>query len=248
MSRVTDPISRMCHRLIEESRQLHDYPLLLLPSTPAAFSMVAQCSDAGLPIKVVGHALWMKEWSPALVEHVHSPLGLWRIVKNSLTLPFAVASFQDQLANVDESFHTVIIEDQQIRVSPIEAMLVMRFHSRTYIATAIERRPGKPSSLALAVHAAELSGRMATGAFDAALGELLSPLLKCYRHPVSDWHAREVFAMKVGHNFERMLSLRIQEIESLIRVYQDRHGMPSSIAPSLERLRVSRQELVNHIR
>ncbi|MDE1892806.1 MAG: hypothetical protein KGH90_00535 [Xanthomonadaceae bacterium] len=237
----------MSQELVEESRRYDSYPLLLLPSTPAAFSMIALCSQAGLPVKVVGHALWMKEWAPALVEHVHSPLGIWRIVKDSSTLPFAVVSFQDQLANVDDSFHTVIVEDQQVRVSPIEAMLMMRFHPRTYVATATEGRPGKPSSLTLAVHAADLSDHMSTLAFDAALGELLLPLLKCHRHPIGDWHARDVFAMKVGRNFERMLSLRLQEIESLIRVYQDRHGTPSSLAPSLERLRKSRQELVRHI-
>jgi len=247
MPRVTDPI-RGSYRLVEESRRYHGYPLLLLPSTPAAFSMVALCIDAGLPVKVVGHTLWMKEWAPALVEHVYSPLGLWRIVKHSPTLPFAVASFQDQLVNVDDSFHTVTIDNQQFRVSPIEAMLVMRFCPRTYIATAIEGRPGKPSSLTLSVHAAKFSNRMSTPAFDAALGELLRPILKCHTHPIRDWYAREVFTLKIGHNFERMLSLRIQEIESLIRVYQDRHGTPSSLAPSLERLRLSRQELVSHIR
>lgn len=247
MSRVTDLI-RMSQRLVEDSRRCHSYPLLLLPSTPASFSMVARCINAGLPVKMVGHALWMKEWAPALVEHAHSPLGIWRIVKDSPTLPFAVASFQDQLANVDDSFHTVTIEDQQIRVSPIEAMLMMRFQPRTYTATAIEGRPGKPSSLTLAVHAAKLSDSMSRAAFDAVLGELLRPLLKCHKCPIGDWYAREVFAMKVGHNFERMLSLRMQEIESLIRVYQDRHGAPPPLAPSLERLRVSRKRLVSHIR
>lgn len=248
MSRVAVKIKKMGHRLVEESRLNQAYPLLLLPSTPAAFSVVAILSGAGLPVRVVGDAARMREWAPALIGYVHSPLELWRAVKDSSTLPFVIVSFQDQLAGVDDSFYPVTIDGQRIRVSPIELMLVMRFRPRTYLATALEGGPGKASSLDLADLAVELSAHMSTNDFNMALSELFRPILKCSTNRINDWRARELFSIKVGDNFERLLSLRAQEIESLIRVYQDRHAVSPALAISLERLRASRQEFVGKFR
>ena len=247
MSRAND-LAKISQRLIEDTERHQGFPLLLLPSTPAAFSVVAQCIDAGLPMTAVANALCMKEWEPTLFEHVHSPLSLWRLVKDSPVLPFGVACFQDQLANIDESFHAVTVDDQRIRVSPIDAMLIMRFRPHTLVATATEGRSGKPSLLSFVTYEPDISDNMSTTAFDEVLGEMLRPILKCQSSSIRDWHARELFALKLEHNFERALSQRLQEIESLIRVYEDRHGNPSSLASSLDLLRVSRQTLVRHIR
>lgn len=245
MRRGPAAIRRMGRDLAERCRRDGSHPLLLLPSTPAAFSLVERYTETGLPMEIVGNAALLRDWMPGLAGRAHTPLALWRKVRDAATLPFAVASFQDQLVHVDDSFHAVPVDGQTYRVSPVEAMLRMRFRPHTWLGrVAPGRSPRSPSSLSLESDPAILPEAPSRAAFETELARLLRPLLACQDPRIGDWRARRTFALKVGRNHDRMLAQRLQEIEALIRVHQDRQGPQSSLAALMGTLRANRQDLL----
>ena len=67
----------------------------------------------------------------------------------------------------------------------------------------------------------------------------MEPVIECSRNPHDGWLARDVFALKVDGNFEKMLKIRLLEIEALLRMGDD---LPEPV-PLYRELQVELQSL-----
>lgn len=225
------------------------YPLLFLPSTSSAFELLVACTRHGHPVKAVGHRGLVESWFPSASPWVHTPLSLWRQVRNLYSLPFIVAVFQDQLASIDDSYHSVDVDGLSYQVSPVEVMLLMRFRPDTHLGVAESRaKHGRPSMLILRPYAVDIPRSITATAMNSIMADIIRPLASYQKKDISDWYARNTFALKQGTNFYLLLSQRIQEIQGLIRTYRDRHIDPSAFAPWLCTLDAARIEIRNQLR
>lgn len=245
--RQSQNIDRLSRELVADVKQYGSNPLLFLPSTHAALYLLERCAHHGMPVEVVGNHGWVTDWQPALSERTHSPLGLWKKLKTMRVLPYPVAVFQDQLVSVDDSYQIVRIDAEAYHVSPIEVMLLMRFRPRTFLGRATPpKRTGAASGLALVTYTEVLPQVATRSTLEQVMTDVIRPLTEIRdSESVTDWHARLSFDLKKSDNYKRLLSQRIQEIEALMRIYQDHRGVPSSLATRIESLRASRLELIN---
>lgn len=245
--RQSQNVDRLSRELVADLKRYGSSPLLFLPSTHAALSLLERCAHNGMPVEVVGNHGWMTDWQPALSGRVHSPLRLWKRLKTMHVLPYPVAIFQDQLVSVDDSYQTVQIDAEANHISPIEVMMLMRFRPRTFLGRATPpKRNGAASGLALTPYTAELAQAATRSTLEQVMADVIRPLTAIRdSESVTDWHARSSFDLKRVDNYNRLLSQRMQEIEALMRIYQDHHGEPSPLATRIESLRASRRELVS---
>lgn len=245
--RQSQNVDRLSRELVADLRRYGSSPLLFLPSTQAALCLLERCAHNGMPVEVVGNHGWMADWQPALSGRVHSPLELWKKLKTMHVLPYPVAIFQDQLVSVDDSYQIVRIDAEAYHVSPIEVMLLMRFRPRTFLGHATPpKRNGAASGLALTAYTAEFPQVTTRSTLEQIMTDVIRPLAAIRDSgSVTDWHARSSFDLKRSDNYNRLLSQRMQEIEALMRIYQDHHGAPSPLATRIESLRASRLDLVS---
>lgn len=191
--------------------------LLVLPSIPASYLLAQRICESRAG-KIIGNSALMKEWAPPLARHVQSPLSVWRQARTNELLPWPVISFPDQLVGTDSSYCKLEIAGESYAFSIIEIMLLMRFRPSALVGQAIEPASRKAfSTLSLERFTGALPDSPSASDFNLALAELMRGVVACQRAAIRDWNAREVFSLKVGNNFERMLSLKLLEIEALIR-------------------------------
>jgi len=215
-------LRRKTAALMRSWRQGSPLPLIILPSTATSLQFAAQLSR-DIPVVVIGNPRLLTAWAPSFCAPVNSPLEVWREVKAYKQLPYAVISYPDQLTSVDPSFHKVAIGGGSCAFSIIEMMLLMKFRSPTYLGKARFHGHGEKaaSTLALNRFAGEMSDGLPKEEFDAWMLRLMEPVIECNRNPHDGWLARDIFPLKMNENFERMLKIRLLEIEGLLRMVDD---------------------------
>lgn len=197
-------------------------PLIILPSTAASLQFAGQLSR-DMPVAIIGNPRLLADWAPSLCAQARSPLDLWREVKPREQLPCAVLSYPDQLIGVDPSFHKIAIGDRNYTFSIVEMMLLMKFQPPCYLGKAHFRgRGGKAvSTLTLKKFAGGMPAGLPKEKFDEWLIRLMRPVIECGENPHDGWQARDIFPLKMDDNFEKMLKLRLLEIEALLRMGGD---------------------------
>lgn len=221
-------LRRKAASLVHDGRRGVPLPLIILPSTATSLKFAAQLSR-DMPVAVIGNPRLLADWAPSLRAPVKSPLELWRDLKACKQLPHAVVSYPDQLTGVDASFHKVAIGDSSCAFSIIEMMLLMKFRGPAYLGKVRFHGRGGKAASTLTLH--EFTGDVPAGLpkeeFDRRMLRLMEPVIECSRNPCDGWLARDIFALKVDGNFERMLKIRLLEIEGLLRMGGDLPGSGS---------------------
>lgn len=175
---------------------------------------------------------------------VASPLSTWRAINKATLLPVVLAVFQDQLVAIDDSYVSVCVGDETYRVSPIEAMTILKYHPVVMQGLLAPPRVGVRAAYRMRLCRwwpptpcpEPEAARM-------VLAETVRPLHDC-RAP--HWYAREVFQLKRETNYRRMLAQRLQELEALLMLYQLRNGQPAPLNLTVDDLRVSRLDMLRH--
>jgi hypothetical protein len=236
--------SRRIASLVSAMKREPSLPMLVLPSTPAAFAVVQSLCET-MPVRVIGHPRLLSEWAPSLAAHVRSPLSLWREAKGHDVMPWVVASFPDQLVGDDASYSKLEVAGEPYVFSIIEMMLLMRFRPEAFMghATAPTRR-GAPSTLSLERFAGALPTALSGGQFETALGGLMARLVACRFADLPDWKARDFFSLKIGDNFKRMLALKLLEIEAVLRMGDIPSAEAGAHAFLLDGLKTGRKALL----
>lgn len=223
MSVLSDfQLRRKAAALVQGWRRGSPLPLIILPSTATSLQFAAQLSR-DMPVVVIGNPRLLADWAPSLCVPVRSPLEMWGEVKACKQLPYTVISYPDQLTGVDPSFHKVAIGGSSCTFSIIEMMLLMKFRSPAYLGKVRFHGRGEKAASTLALHglAGEVSAGLPKEEFDEWMLRLMEPVIECSRNPHDGWLARDIFALKVDENFERMLKIRLLEIEGLLRMGND---------------------------
>lgn len=195
------------------------FPVVVLPSTKAAFEFVTRfCSR--FPAAVIGEPDMMAKWAPALHDRVRKPLALWKELKGQDRLPFAIFSFQDQLVGCDASFSKVAIREKTYIFSIIEMMLLMRYQAPLFVGVRRQGRglAGRHGSISVRRFPKAVGAEMPKAAFEEAMRDIMQPMVESLDAADDDWLARKFFRLKVDDNIEKMLATRLLEIESLLRI------------------------------
>lgn len=220
-----------------------NHPLLLLPSVPEAFALLDACVARGMAVRAVGQPLLVSEWRGAPPGWmITSPLSTWRAIHRAALLPVVLAVFQDQLVALDDSYVPVCIDDDTYRVSPIEAMVVVKYHPTVLQGLMVPTRLGIRG--AYRMHLRHWRPPVPCPTRQSAsmvLAETVRPLRDC---TAPHWYARELFQLKREINHRRMLAQRLQELEALLMLYQLRHGRPAPLSLTVDDLRASRLNLL----
>lgn len=235
---------RQLASLVNAVKREPSFPMLVLPSTPAAFLLVQSLCET-MQVRVIGHPTLMSEWAPSLAAHVRSPLSLWREAKGHEVMPWLVASFPDQLVGDDASYSKLEASGETYVFSIIEMMLLMRFRPQAFAghATSPARRDA-PSTISLERFAGALPTALSGGEFETSLGGLMAPLIACRFANLPDWRAREYFSLKIGDNFKRMLALKLLEIEAVLRMGDVSSAEAAAHAFLLDGLKTGRKALL----
>jgi hypothetical protein len=241
MSALSDfRLRRRIASLVRDWRRGSPLPLIILPSTPASLQFASQLSR-DMPVAVIGSPRLLADWAPSFCVQARSPLDVWRDVKMHKQLPYAVISYPDQLIGVDPSFYRVAIGDSNCAFSIVEMMLLMKFRAPAYLGKVRFCGRGEKAASTLTLHgfAGEVPAGLPKGEFDEWMLRLMEPVIECSRNPHDGWLARDVFALKVDGNFEKMLKIRLLEIEALLRMGDD---LPEPV-PLYRELQVELQSL-----
>lgn len=220
-----------------------NHPLLLLPSVPEAFALLDACVARGMPVRAVGQPLLVNEWRGASPDWVvASPLSTWHAINPAASLPVVLAVFQDQLVAIDDSYVSIRINDDIYRVSPIEAMTILKYHPTVLQGLLVPTRLGARGAHRMYLRRWRPPTPYPTRQFALmAMTETVRPLHDC-RAP--HWYARKIFQFKRETTHRRMLSQRLQELEALLMLYQLRHGRPAPLTLTVDDLRASRLGLM----
>lgn len=215
-------LRRQVAALVQGWRRGSPLPLIILPSTATSLQFAAQLSR-DMPVSVIGNPRLLADWVPSFCVPARSPLEVWQDVKMRKQLPYAVLSYPDQLIGVDPSFHKVAIGDGSCVFSIIEMMLLMKFCSPVYLGKARFHGHREKAASTLALHgcAGQVSAGLTKEEFDKWMLRLMEPVIECSRNPHDGWLARDIFSLKVNENFEKMLKIRLLEIEGLLRMGDD---------------------------
>jgi hypothetical protein len=239
---------RLARLLVKEATRTERYPLVMLPSTVAAFHLVAACLDMGMPVRAVGNPGLVESWSSGLAPNVMTPRFLWSAIKGERKLPFGVIVFEDQLVAIDDSYLRVEVDGQTYMVSPIELMILMKFRPPSYLGSASSPRKRRALEITLTHYMPDVPSVLSQEAAHEIMLDVLRPLLACLEDESISWYARACFALKRNDNFNRVLIREIQEMESLVRLCSAKHPEPVVPEGWLEALRASRLEIVKQLR
>lgn len=223
MSMLSDfRLRRKVATLVRDWRRGLPLPLIILPSTAASLQFAAQLSR-DMPVAVIGSLRLLADWAPSFGVPVRSPLEVWRDVKACTQLPYAVVSYPDQLTGVDPSFHQVAVGDSRCAFSIVEMMLLMKFRSPAYLGKVRFHGRGANAASTLTLHgfASEIPAGLPKEEFDGWMLRLMESVIECSRNPHDGWLARGIFPLKVDRNLDRMLKIRLLEIEGLLRMGDD---------------------------
>jgi hypothetical protein len=187
----------------------------------------------------------LSKWAPSIADKAHSPLELWRAVRDLSHLPTAIVSFPDQLFGFDQSYREIQIDGTKYLFSIIEMMIIMRFRPVTHMGIAIKspwrmNRSTLSLSRFLGTPLSEPSGTE----FDISLSQLMRHIVACRNGGISDWIARDVFSLKVGDNYKHLLLLKLQEIAALIRLAEIPSCEIEPIATLLDSIHTCRKRLL----
>lgn len=239
---------RLGRLLVEEAARTNHYPLMMLPSTDAAFQLVAACLDMGMPVRVVGNPGLVESWGLALAPKVMTPRFLWSAIKAEARLPFGVIIFEDQLVAIDDSYLRVKGDSQSYMVSPLEVMILMKFRPPSYLGSVPSPKHRRAFEITLTRYTPDVPLVMSQQAVNEIMLDVLRPLLACLKDESIPWYARPCFTLKQNDNFNRVLIQQIQEMESLVRLCSAQHPEPIVPASWLEALRASRLEIAKQLR
>lgn len=238
---------KLSRRLADEATRTGQFPMVVLPSTKAAFDLVAACLARDMPVRVVGNPGLVESWNLPDAPTVMTPLSLWSTVKAHAALPFAVVVFEDQLVTIDDSYLRVDVDDRHFMVSPVVVMILMKFRPPTHIGHVCVPRKRQAGGLELTPRAFDLPRVMSQQMVYRVMGEILQPLLACLDDERIAWLARASFTLKQNQNSLRVLIQQLQEMESLVRLCSLRY--PDSAVPAgwLGVLRTSRLDLARQV-
>lgn len=229
--------------LVRGWRRGSGLPLIILPSTAASLQFAGQLSR-DMPVAIIGNPRLLADWAPSLCAQARSPLDMWREVKSREQLPCAVISYPDQLIGVDPSFHKTTIRDRNYTFSIVEMMLLMKFQPPAYLGQAHFRGRGEKavSTLTLKKFAGGMPAGLPKEKFDEWLIQLMRPVLECCESQHDGWWARDIFPLKMDDNFEKMLKLRLLEIEALLLMGGDLPEAARSYRQLLAELQMVRRK------
>lgn len=248
MAWIHRSLDLQARRLLNEASAGHGFPLLALPSTDASFHLIRWLEKRGRRSLVVGNPGLAEGWGPAGGLRILTPREAWRELRATPGSVHLVAVFQDQLVAMDDSYVTLSLDGQRIHVSPIEAMILMKFETRAFVGSAVSRGRGRPPGLRLSAWRPSLAAPMTIEVLNEIMAPVLRGLLSCVIDPAIDWYARRSFALKQDDNFQRVLVQQIQEMEALVRIYEQQHAFSPPPALWLETLRECRAEIAQALR
>lgn len=239
-------IRDLVDRLIEKTAHEGRYPLICLPSMPAAFKLLDACAARGMPVMAVGHPALMEQWWQSADRYMATPLTLWRKCRDGVDLPAVTAIFQDQLVAVDNSYVRVQALGDVYHVSPIECMLITRFNPPCYIGLRVVGNDAETASrLELSTYQPKLQAPLTREDFRRVMADVLRPLAQMVNESPPDWVAGDVFTLKRGNNFNIMLSQQIRQMEALWRLYRRQHGILPDGLPLGNILRNAKAEIAS---
>lgn len=239
--RIKNP-ERLGLKLAKEAARTGRCPLLVLPSTEAAFRMLDAYREGGLQLSAAGNPGLAASWGVRAESYLTTPRPLWAALKGQGKLPWAVAVFEDQLVAIDDSYLRVEVDDQSYMVSPLLMMLLVKFRPTTYIASMTPRHRGG-GDLRLAPYSPDVPPALSQQVANEIMGRVLRPLLDSTDDVRMPWLARPSFALKRNNNFHRILVQQIQEMETLVRLCRATRPIPEVPVGWLGALRAIRLEI-----
>lgn len=243
MSGRTKNPQRLGLKLAKEAARTGRCPLLVLPSTEAAFRMLDACREGGLQVSAAGNPGLVASWGVRAERYLTTPRTLWSALKGQGKLPWAIAVFEDQLVAIDDSYLRVEVDGQSYMVSPLLMMLLVKFGPTTYIASMTPPRHRSGGDLQLAPYSPDVRPALSQQAANEIMGRVLRPLLDSTDDVRMPWLARPSFALKRDNNFRRILVQQIQEMETLVRLCRAARPAPEIPAGWLGALRAIRLEI-----
>jgi hypothetical protein len=211
-----DSIGSLARNIRRATKKEGAFPVLILPSAPASFRLIAILKASGVPTRSVGNIDVASGWSVAPIPAFSSPRQLWGEVARLEALPFIVALFEDQLISLDRGALHASLNGERYFVSSLVTMLRMKFGA-TFLVGHVEGRGCKQTLTTNAIWG-ESSSAMTEEEMSAFLGACLGGLLEAERDVTADWYAREVFQLKRETSIKRAELRRCQEMESIARM------------------------------
>ncbi|MGN6482494.1 hypothetical protein, partial [Luteibacter sp.] len=157
-----------------------------------------------------------------------TPKELWDDLRLHQELPYAVVVFEDQLVSIDPSYMAVSVNGDVYMVSPIAAMLHMKFRPPFYVGRL--KKGLVLQDIELRRVSVEDTFAKSIEGVSAFFSSLLETTIACQGDSAIEWYARRVFDLKRNGNHRRALLQQLKELEAIARLWLAKSPGEDSVA------------------